>query len=71
MDWVRGVLVRTRGKELPGNFNPLLVSELFWEQSSKWQQMAEFHIKDITDVYNQFLNNLLKEKCPKDVYTRL
>ncbi len=29
MDWVRGVLVRTRGKELPGNFNPLLVGELF------------------------------------------
>ncbi len=36
MDWVREVLVRTRGKELPGNFNPLLVGELFWEQSSKW-----------------------------------
>jgi len=71
MDWVRGVLVRTRGKELPGNFNPLLVGELFWEQSSKWQQMAEFHIEDVADVCNQFLDDLLQEKCPKDVYTRL
>ena len=35
IDWVRRVLVRTRGKELPGNFNPLLISELFWKQSSK------------------------------------
>ena len=24
IDWVRRILVRTRGKEFPGNFNPLL-----------------------------------------------
>lgn len=71
LEWVRGVLVRTRGKELPGNFNPLLVGELFWEQSSKWQQMAEHHIEDVADVCNRFLDALLREKCPKDVYTRL
>jgi len=71
MTWVREVLVRTRGKELPGNFNPLLVGELFWEQSSKWQQMAERHVEDVADVCNRFLDTLLREKCPKDVYTRL
>ncbi|KAI9808036.1 MAG: hypothetical protein M1827_007542 [Pycnora praestabilis] len=71
MDWVRRVLVRTRGKELPGNFNPLLIGELFWEQSSKWQQMAEHHVEIVADVCNRFLDALLREKCPKDVYTRL
>ena len=71
MDWVKGVLVRTRGKELPGNFNPLLIGELFWEQSSKWQQMAEHHVEDVTDVYTRFLDALLRETCPKDIYTRL
>jgi len=71
VDWVREVLVRTRGKELPGNFNPLLVGELFWEQSSKWQKMAEHHIEDVADVCSRFLDALLREKCPKDVYTRL
>jgi len=71
MDWVREVLVRTRGKELPGNFNPLLVGELFWEQSSKWQQMAKHHVEDVADLCNRFLDALLREKCPKDVYTRL
>ena len=35
IEWVREALLRTRGRELPGDFNPLLVSELFWEQSSK------------------------------------
>ena len=69
--WVRKALFRTRGRELPGNFNPLLVGELFWEQSSKWQQMAERHVEDVADVCNRFLDALLREKCPKDVYTRL
>ena len=71
MDWVRRVLVRTRGKELPGNFNPLLIGELFWEQSSKWQRMAEHHVADIADVCTRFLDALLREKCPKDVHIRL
>ncbi|KAL9627404.1 MAG: hypothetical protein Q9164_007617, partial [Protoblastenia rupestris] len=71
IEWVRKVLVRTRGKELPGNFNPLLVGELFWEQSSKWQQMAERHVEGVAEVCNRFLDALLREKCPKDVYTRL
>ena len=71
LDWIRGVLVRTRGKELPGSFNPLLVGELFWEQSSKWQQLAKCHVEDVADVCNRFLGGLLQEKCPNDVYTRL
>ena len=71
MDWVRRVLVRTRGKELPGNFNPLLIGELFWEQSSKWQRMAEHHVEDIADVCTRFLDALLREKCPQDVHIRL
>lgn len=71
MRWVKEALVRTRGRELPGNFNPLLVGELFWKQSSKWQGMAENHIEDISDICNQFLDALLREKCPSDIYARL
>lgn len=40
LEWVSQVLIRTRGKELAGNFNPLLIGELFWEQSSKWPSMS-------------------------------
>jgi hypothetical protein len=29
LEWVSQVLIRTRGKELAGNFNPLLIGELF------------------------------------------
>jgi len=31
LDWVGKVILRTRGRELAGNFNPLVIGELFWE----------------------------------------
>lgn len=39
-EWVKQAMERSRGRELTGNFNPLLVGELFWEQSSKWIKSA-------------------------------
>ena len=33
IDWVKNTLERTRGYELPGTFQPMLISQLFWEQS--------------------------------------
>lgn len=69
--WVRRVLSRTRGKELPGNFNPLLIGELFWEQSSKWGDMAKSHVEDVSQICVKFLRILLHDKCPEDVETRI
>jgi GTPase SAR1 family protein len=71
LDWVRNVLVRTRGKELVGNFNPLLIGELFWEQSCGWKQFAVDHIEDVSRVCEKFLGALLDHKSPGDVKSRL
>lgn len=71
LEWVKQALIRTRGKELPGNYNPLLIGELFWEQSSKWRKIAEDHVERAAHVCSRFLDALLREKCPKDVYIRL
>jgi GTPase SAR1 family protein len=71
LQWVREGLIRTRGKELVGNFNPLLIGELFWEQSSKWRSFAEAHIEEVARVCEKFLDHLLGEKCPKDVKSRV
>jgi len=38
--WVLKILRRSRGHELPGTYNPLLISTLFWEQSSRWLELA-------------------------------
>ena len=69
--WARRVLVRTRGRELMGNFNPLLVGELFWDQCSNWQTLAKQYLEIVEKICSKFLNILLEDKCPKDILSRL
>ena len=69
--WARLVLVRSRGRELVGNFNPLLISELFWEQCSKWHDLAVTYLNQVHEVCSKFLDILLKDKCPKDLIARV
>ena len=71
LDWVRQALTRNRGKELAGNFNPLLIGELFWEQSSKWHRFAEDHLEEVACQCSHFIKQLLQQKCPRDVHSRL
>ncbi|MCJ1472546.1 hypothetical protein MMC13_001195 [Lambiella insularis] len=70
LKWVSQVIVRTRGRELSGNFNPLVIGELFWEQSSPWQRMAAEHMEKVALICTQFLRALLEEKCPRDMRSR-
>lgn len=69
--WVHHLLVRTRGKELVGSFNPLLIGELFWEQSANWGGIAAEHSQQISDICSMFLGTLLDDKCPQDVRSRI
>ncbi|KAH9877555.1 hypothetical protein IAQ61_002922 [Plenodomus lingam] len=69
--WVIKAITRNRGRELQGNFNPLIIGELFWEQSARWGSIATDHIEDVVDVCRRFLHDLLQELCPKDVQSRL
>lgn len=71
LSWVSQVLARNRGKELSGNFNPLLVGELFWEQSSKWRRFAIDHVEGVAQVCNRFLKDVLDKKCPNDLRRNL
>ena len=41
IDKVQTLMKRTRGCELPGTFNPLIIGELFYEQSVPWQAIME------------------------------
>lgn len=67
LSWVKTVLICTRGRELPGNFNPLLIVELFWEQSENWQELAEDHLQDVSKLCSNFVIDLLRDICPADV----
>ncbi|MCJ1250813.1 hypothetical protein MMC30_008041 [Trapelia coarctata] len=69
--WVGRAIAKSRGRELPGNFNPLLIGELFWEQSCNWHSLAENHAEKVQDICTSFLQTLLEERCPKDVFDRI
>ncbi|KAH8435414.1 uncharacterized protein LDX57_013044 [Aspergillus melleus] len=69
--WVNDVVIRARGRELLGNFNPLVIAELFWEQSSKWHLFAETHIDEVSAACQRFLESVLKDMAPLDVFHRL
>ncbi|KAJ6132636.1 Dynamin [Penicillium samsonianum] len=59
LDWIRQVYDRTRGQELPGNYNQALLTELFHVQSLRWAQIAREHIVAISKIVSQFVNAAL------------
>ncbi|KAI0010110.1 interferon-induced GTP-binding protein Mx [Xylariaceae sp. FL0662B] len=69
--WVQKMLLRSRGTELIGNFNPHLIADLFWEQSEPWEKLAKDHIEQVCRICEKFLANMLEQKVPRDVKARI
>ena len=59
IDEIRELLSITRGRELPGMFNPLIVGDLFCEQSRPWEQLARQHLKNVWQAARSFLDLLI------------
>ncbi|KDN69483.1 putative interferon-induced GTP-binding protein Mx2 [Colletotrichum sublineola] len=59
MAWVEQIYVKTRGLELPGNYNHSLLSELFQEQSSPWLGIAERHVDGVVSIVKEWLQQAL------------
>ncbi|UKZ94349.1 uncharacterized protein TrAFT101_009225 [Trichoderma asperellum] len=66
IQWVKQVYSRTRGKELPGNYNSALLAELFREQSSRWPDIAETHIHSILKTVTQWIQLAVERLIPDD-----
>ncbi|TLD14937.1 hypothetical protein PspLS_10900 [Pyricularia sp. CBS 133598] len=69
--WVKAVVLRLRGTELFGSFNPHVIAELFWEQSQPWAELANAHVDLICDICENFLSRLLDKKGAEDVTSRI
>ncbi|KFY24130.1 hypothetical protein V493_05413 [Pseudogymnoascus sp. VKM F-4281 (FW-2241)] len=65
------LLKRSRGRELPGLPNPLLVGELFREYSRPWEVLARNHIKNTWDVTTKFLGLVLQHLTDDDVADKI
>lgn len=58
LERIESLMKRTRGRELPGTFNPMVVSDLFFEQSSPWEKLARDHILEVVTAVRTFLRHL-------------
>lgn len=68
---VSNILVRSRGRELPCTFNPLLISQLFWNESENWKAMAAYHIERVADVCSVFVRSAITYTVSPDVAENL
>ncbi|EGR44068.1 uncharacterized protein TRIREDRAFT_71103 [Trichoderma reesei QM6a] len=64
--WVEKAYTRTRGKELPGNYNSALLAELFHEQSSRWPSIAASHVHDILDTVSNWIQLAVERLHPDE-----
>ena len=71
VSWVKNLLVKTRGRELPGNFNPMLMSQLFWEQSEHWEEMALAHIDRMDALCASVVQRAIQAVVTPDIAGRL
>ncbi|ORY60239.1 dynamin family protein [Pseudomassariella vexata] len=52
---IQNLIQRTRGRELPGTFNPMIVANLFLEQSRPWEGIMRHHVQKVWDAAKDFL----------------
>ncbi|KAL2060887.1 hypothetical protein VTL71DRAFT_8939 [Oculimacula yallundae] len=55
LNQVQTLLKRTRGRELPGTFNPMIVVDLFLEQSARWEMITRRHVEKVWRAAKEFL----------------
>lgn len=51
---------RTRGQELPGNYNHVLLAELFHYQSRNWKPIASEHLTAVFDQVKLFVKDAVQ-----------
>ena len=53
------IYINSRGRELPGNYNHVLMSELFHIQSSRWYTIANDHMTTLYGEIKAFMKAVL------------
>ncbi|KAI1375986.1 putative dynamin GTPase [Hypoxylon crocopeplum] len=66
MLWIRSVYEKTRGLELPGNYNHIFLAELFHEQSSRWPAIAEKLVQKVAEMVCKWIGQGISDTVPDD-----
>ncbi len=67
IDEIRKLLTITRGRELPGMFNPLIVGDLFREHSQPWEPLARQHLSTVWQAARSFLDLLISHLADEPI----
>ncbi|KAK5138342.1 hypothetical protein LTR08_003403 [Meristemomyces frigidus] len=68
---VRRILVRSRGRGLPGSFDPLIISQLFRKQSDNWKAIADYHVERVAAVCSDLVTVAINSTVSSDVAVKL
>ena len=68
---VRDLLKGTRGRELPGTFNPMIVRDLFLEQSRPWEDLTRKHITAVWTAAREFITLAIRHVADEATSTAL
>ncbi|KAF4981260.1 hypothetical protein FZEAL_2886 [Fusarium zealandicum] len=60
IDKIVKLMRRSRGRELPGMFNPMIVADLFKEQALPWGGIARAHVKTVWVAARDFLRRTIE-----------
>ncbi|KAI9764204.1 MAG: hypothetical protein M1840_008594 [Geoglossum simile] len=71
LDRVRHRPTRSRGRELPGTFNPMLIGELFHEQARPWAGLSHEHLDQVWEATKVFLENTINHLTDRHTYNAL
>ncbi|KAL2173766.1 P-loop containing nucleoside triphosphate hydrolase protein [Thermothelomyces heterothallicus CBS 202.75] len=55
VDHIDMLMRRTRGRELPGTFHPMIVVDLFREQSRPWEAIVRHHVEKVWEAASRFV----------------
>lgn len=60
-----------RGRETPGNSNPLVVRELYRQQAYPWENIARMHIETAHDAVTKFACSVLRYLTDKNTFSTI
>ncbi|MCJ1467777.1 hypothetical protein MMC07_006402 [Pseudocyphellaria aurata] len=71
LDHIRELMRKSRGCELPGVFNPLIIGDLFYQQSRPWKRLLEDYSKRILNATRTTLESVLLHTADESTRERL
>lgn len=63
-DWIRRYYLESRGSELPGTVNPVVLQNMFRQQSSPWEKIAIIYLEKTASAVHSFNQQVFAKIIP-------